>query len=246
MSHELEYKNAFIDLDSNGGSVSAAMQIGRLIRKFDGTTSVRENGKCYSSCALIFIAGVERFNSGQLGLHRPYLATAPQSRETIEMQLPLMLSAVKGYITEMGVTDDFYQQMVNTDPSKVAIYKGKEFEKLVPVVDPTHEEVEMSYQARQYGVTTSEMRRRRQDMFDCKNLAFPHNIDCIGAAVWGLSERVYLEREETVKKQCWFQENKMESDKDVEALFAIPRKARRDHPITIRRETCERNIMLGR
>jgi hypothetical protein len=67
---ELEYKIPFIDLNSEGGSVSSAMQIGRQIRKYEGTTTVKENGKCYSSCALIFIAGVERRNFGQLGLHR--------------------------------------------------------------------------------------------------------------------------------------------------------------------------------
>jgi hypothetical protein len=244
--HDLEYKNAFIELNSEGGSVSSAMQIGRIIRKYDGTTTIPKNGKCYGSCALIFIAGVVRINSGQLGLHRPYFTDAPQSREIIEKQVPLMLSMVKSYITEMGLSDDFYQQMVNTDPSKVTIYRGMESKRVVPAVDPTHQEIEMSFQARHYGVTTSEMRQRHQDMNNCEKLASPDNLRCLGPAAWGLSVRVYEEREKKVKKECWFQENKMESDKDVEALFAIPRKARPDHPITIRRETCERNIMLGR
>lgn len=238
MSRELEYKIAFIELNSEGGDVSSAMQIGRLIRKYDGTTTVKENGKCYSSCALIFIAGVQRMNFGQIGLHRPYLAAAPQSREAIEKQVPLMLSVVRDYIIEMGITDSFYQQIVNTEPSRVAIYKGKDVERIVPVRDPTYEEIEVSYEARRHGVTTSEIRQRLQDMYSCTS------PDCIGPVVWGLSERVYVERQKKVKTECWFQEHKMESDKDVETLFAIPRKARRDHPITIRRETCERNIML--
>jgi Clp protease len=245
LSHDLEYKNAFVDLNSEGGSVSAAMQIGRLIRKYDATTAVPENGKCYSSCALIFIAGVERRNFGQVGLHRPYFAAAPQSRETIEKQVPLMLSVVNNYITEMGVTDNFYQQMVNTEPSKVAIYNGKDIERLVPAIDPTYQEIETSYQARRYGVTTSEMRQRQQDWKSCLKVV-PYNDNCIGSAVWGLSERVYVERDKKVKAECWFEKHKLESDKDVKTLFSIPRKARRDHPITIRRETCERNIMLGR
>jgi hypothetical protein len=246
LSRELEYKNAFVDLNSEGGSVSSAMQIGKLIRKYDATTTVPENGKCYSSCALIFIAGVERRNFGQVGLHRPYLAAAPQSRETIEKQVPLMLSMIKSYIAEMGVTDNFYQQMVNTQPSNVTIYNGKDVEIIAPTVDPTYQEIEISYYARRYGVTTSEMRKRLQDMNSCMKLHFPNNSNCIGPAVWGLSQRVHDERQKKVKTECWYQEHKMESDKDVETLFAIPRKARRDHPITIQRETCERNIMLGR
>jgi hypothetical protein len=78
-----------------------------------------------SSCALIFIAGVVRavdFPRGELGLHRPYLASRPQSRQVVEKQIPLMLSEVKQYIAEMGITDNFYQQMMNTEPSQMAIY----------------------------------------------------------------------------------------------------------------------------
>lgn len=242
LSRELEYKNAFVDLNSDGGSVSSAMQIGRLIRKYDATTTVPENGKCYSSCALIFIAGVERRNFGQVGLHRPYFAAAPQSRETIEKQVPLMLSMVKSYIAEMGVTDNFYQQMVNTQPSNVAIYNGKDIERVVPNVDPAYEEIEISYKARRYGVTTSEIRQRQQDWKSCIK-AIPYNYNCIGSAVWGLSERVYVERDKKAKTEC-FQDRQLESDNKT--LMAIPRKARQDHPITIRREICERNIMLGR
>jgi hypothetical protein len=114
LSRELEYKNAFIDLNSEGGNVFAAMKIGKLIRKYDASTIVEGSARCFTSCALIFIAGVQRHNIGELGLHRPYFAAAPQSRETIEKQVPLMLSMVKGYIAEIGVTDDFYYQMVNT------------------------------------------------------------------------------------------------------------------------------------
>jgi hypothetical protein len=245
LSRELEYKNAFINLNSQGGNVFAAMKIGRLIRKYDASTTVEDGAKCFSSCALIFIAGVQRQNNGQLGLRRPYFAAAPQSGETIEQQIPLMLSMVKGYISEMGVTDDFYYRMVNTATSKVEVYNGKEIEKFIPVVDPVYQEIETSSQARRYGVTTLEMRKRLEDMRGCIK-AVPYNYNCIGSTVWGLSERIYIERERKVKSECWAEEHRLESEKDVATLFAVPRKARRDHPITIRRETCKRNIMLGR
>ena len=55
-------------------------------------------------------------------MHRPYLASRPQSRQVVEKQIPLMLSEVKQYIAEMGITDNFYQQMMNTEPSQMAIY----------------------------------------------------------------------------------------------------------------------------
>jgi hypothetical protein len=39
-SKDFEYKELSVLLDSKGGDVSAAMQIGRLIRKYDGTTLI--------------------------------------------------------------------------------------------------------------------------------------------------------------------------------------------------------------
>jgi hypothetical protein len=81
----------FLTLDSTGGDVDAALQIGRIIRKNEGIINVREHYKCYSSCALIYIAGVQRSNFGVIGLHRPYLASTPQSRQSIERETPLML-----------------------------------------------------------------------------------------------------------------------------------------------------------
>ncbi len=41
-----------------------------------------------------------------------------------------------------------YQKIVNTEPSKIAIYNGQEIQTLVPVEDPTNAEIEISYEAR--------------------------------------------------------------------------------------------------
>ena len=141
-------------------SVDAAMQIGRLIRSVDGDAYAAD--KCYSSCALIFIAGVARFNIGTIGLDRPYSASSPQNREPIERQLSLLQPKLKTYVQEMGITDNFYEEMVNTDPSSVKLYDRKAIEKIVPERDPTRDEIETSYEARAYGVDTAEMRRRER------------------------------------------------------------------------------------
>jgi hypothetical protein len=130
LSPELERAVVWVWLDSAGGDVEAAMRIGRLIRRYEGATKIgkpgyTDNANCHSSCALVFISGVVRLiasQGGQLGLHRPYLASDPQSRQAVEKQVPLMLSQVRQYIVEMGITDNFYQQLVNTEPSQMAVY----------------------------------------------------------------------------------------------------------------------------
>jgi hypothetical protein len=267
LSSELERVGlGTVYLDSTGGDVVAAMQIGRLIRKYDGWTEIENyhssakfDAKCYSSCALIFIAGVLRLMDpfASLGLHRPYLASAPQGRQAIEKQFPQMLAQVKQYVAEMGVTDNFYQQMVNTEPSRMVLYFGSEmteseaatlgfpararvsYRQLIPERDAVHQEIEISYDARRYGVTTSEMRRREIDAEqECDKRKGSDWYYCREALRWGLSQRVYREREEKARG-CSL------DDEDKKLLQAMPMKERRDHPLLIKRETCIRNIMLG-
>ncbi len=263
LSQEFEYKPFTVHLGSMGGDVSAAMQIGRLIRKYDGTTLIvnlapwlSTNPKslahrCYSSCALIFIAGVHRVvNDGELGLHRPYFASAPQSRESLEKQVPLMLSMVKGYVAEMGITDNVYQQMVNTEPSKIAIYPASNYQTLVPEYVPVFAEIEVAREARKYGTTTSEMRQRQAEAKDTRcdpsALHQENYSDCQYSLYWGLSERVYQERNAKAKTECWFSKHWPYSDNEDAMLKQTPRKLRDNLPFVLRVETCTRNVMLSR
>jgi hypothetical protein len=45
-------------LNSQGGDVEAAIKIGQIIRENERTVEVSTNSKCFSSCTLIYIAGV--------------------------------------------------------------------------------------------------------------------------------------------------------------------------------------------
>lgn len=253
ISKELEYvkDGPTVYLDSIGGDVSAAISIGRLVRKNDFWTAIKANGKCYSSCALIFIAGVERHNFGELGLHRPYFASSPKSRETLEEKVPLMLSTLKNYINEMGVTDNFYQQMVNTEPSQVVIYDSDEYTALVPETDPTFSEILIARNARYFGTTTSEMRQRLQDAEGCGS---PKSFDiadlgewaaCQDAIKWGVGGRVYLERMARSKKECWFNDKQRFSPEAQATIDKTPQKLMWDLPLYVRLETCVRSVMLG-
>jgi hypothetical protein len=255
LSTKLERKVPMVFLDSTGGEVSAAISIGRLIRKISGWTYIF--GRCYSSCALIFIGGVERFNYGELGLHRPYLSSSPQSRETLEKQVPLMLSMIKSYVTEMGITDNFYQQMVNTEPSQMLTLGDGDSTALVPVKDAVFDEVETARNARRFGLTTAQMRQRDQDADLClrrgldtitkanREIIAEATFNCTEAVNWGLSERIYLERDARAKKECWFDSEHKFSGADRATLDNVPVRIRPDHPLILQLENCVRNVMLG-
>ena len=225
--------------DSSGGDVDAAIQIGRIIRENDATVYV--DGKCYSSCALIYIAGVTRINSGVIGLHRPYFGSTPQSRQSVERQLPLMLQKVKSYVQEMGVADNFYQEMINTEPSKMKLYEGGNIQKIVPTLDPTYDEIKTSYEALKYGIDTQEMRQRILDSDKICSENRNNGLSCDEAVKFGLSERVFEQRVKTIQKRCDL------SNEENNTLFVLTKwKDRRDHPLWIKWMTCRRNIILGR
>jgi len=117
-------------LNSEGGDIFAAIRIGRLIRKLKARTVVAPRAKCHSACALIFIAGMERTNSGEIGLHRPYHDT---DAEQLKQYLPALYAQVKDYVLEMGLSEAFFQKMMDTDSSKMAIYGPSETPALIPI-----------------------------------------------------------------------------------------------------------------
>jgi hypothetical protein len=238
-------------LNSTGGDLDAAMEIGRIIRRNNARAFVEPGAKCFSSCSLIYIAGVFRgvSLSGVVGLHRPYFASSPQSRQTIEREAPLMLQSVQIYVHEMGVQDAFYQVMANTEPSNMKLYGLKlyghrEIESLVPNLDPTYDEIETAYDAREHGISTMEIRQRKIDVEShCTPLALDFE-NCDWPIEWGLSERVFKERWALTRSKCF--PSGEDKEREQKILDVVKTKELRDHPIRLKREACVRDTMLGR
>src|ERR1700723_766284 len=66
-----QYSNAIVVLDSDGGSLVPAMEIGKIIKLREYATVVYRTGTCASACALMWIAGARRaiFDGGRVGFH---------------------------------------------------------------------------------------------------------------------------------------------------------------------------------
>jgi len=132
-------------LISSGGNVEAALNIGRLFRKYlieafapvEGYQNVRErpwldensrivnwcSGQectCASACALIWFGAVER--EGEVGLHRPitddptFKALSPAEASTIYRRI---LSSINSYLDEMEVPKPMVDAMVSTGSSEI-------------------------------------------------------------------------------------------------------------------------------
>lgn len=70
----IEHKDAIVVLDSDGGRLMPALEIGKIIRLAGYTTMVGDDFVCTSSCALIWLAGSPRFleTEGKVGFHASY------------------------------------------------------------------------------------------------------------------------------------------------------------------------------
>jgi hypothetical protein len=68
------YPDATIYLESSGGALIPAIEIGKQVRARGHATVVLDGSTCTSACALIWIAGVPRYLAphGRLGFHASY------------------------------------------------------------------------------------------------------------------------------------------------------------------------------
>jgi hypothetical protein len=226
-------------LDSPGGDAYAAMAIGRIARKNMISTWVQTSSKCFSSCALIYIAGVNRFNEGTIGLHRPYLAGTPLDTVQIVQALPKLFSDVRQYVTDMGVTEEFTNIMLNTAPENMRVFAGNDILNLVPATDAVFDEILVAHEARAYGVSTEEMRQRQKYADD--NCARAADINsCEQPILWGLSNEVFTERSTDADAHC-----KM-SDAGSLKVSELPVAMRWDSPVMVQHFNCMRGIMLAK
>ena len=75
-------KPKLILLNSIGGNVSGAVRFARYVRQNEMNTWIAKNQTCASACALVFLAGIQRFSEGRLVVHQ-YLPPAEQANEKI-------------------------------------------------------------------------------------------------------------------------------------------------------------------
>lgn len=110
-------------IDSAGGSVLAAMKIGRLLRQ--ERMSVMVDGACFSACVFVLAGAVDRvvFPPGKVGIHRPYLVSvASDARHEIESALRLM----RDYLREMDVSAQLADDMIAVEPEDNRILSASE------------------------------------------------------------------------------------------------------------------------
>ena len=103
-----------VDFNSPGGDLDEAIAMGRWIRHAKASTGVRPQSSCASACVYIFAAGVDRFLTGPLIIHRPYLMSYPTGG--VDAALKGALAASRSYFAEMNVPERLADVMFSISP----------------------------------------------------------------------------------------------------------------------------------
>jgi hypothetical protein len=99
-------------LDSPGGHVMEAMNIGRWVRQQRWKTILADGASCTSGCALVWIAGVSRqlnrYFGDRIGLHSARTQDGKRADNANEL--------VVAYLKEMGAPKEFIDLWLKAEP----------------------------------------------------------------------------------------------------------------------------------
>jgi hypothetical protein len=111
-------------MNSNGGSVSDAIAMGRLIREKKFSTAVENGNLCASSCPLMFAGGVERRagDKANIGVHQVFSPTDNPAANNMDQAQRISADCQK-YLVEMGVDPRLWIHAMETP--KAELYRLK-------------------------------------------------------------------------------------------------------------------------
>jgi ATP-dependent protease ClpP protease subunit len=204
----------YFRLNSSGGDIYAAMEIGKLIRKARGECVVPKGEKCYSACVFVLAGAVKRFVAGEVGIHRPYSTyVGKRDYESTQNEYRRTETAVRVYLREMNLPAQLFEAMVVVPPEKIRILSDKELEAFgLSGTDPVEQDTEDATDASKYGISKTEYLLRKASVdkvcpaplldsdFSTQKVMAWH--DCHEAYMYGVSIPAYKARVARAKDAC--------------------------------------------
>ena len=200
-----KYKSIW--LNSPGGDVSAAMDIGRLLRRFDSVAFVDYNQVCVSACVLVLAGSTFRMIKGKVGIHRPYL---PQDNATTVEEQKVIYDSIRkviiNYFEIMNINPTLYDDMFRISPRSVKFLSKEELDFYgLSGTDPYFEEAASVLEARKLRISKEELFKRKNQQDECIrffNTSKEDMVVCRMATIYGISMDEYVKRTEIAKKEC--------------------------------------------
>ncbi|SRR6266446_5008592 len=150
-------------LDSQGGNVTAAIEIGRLLRKARATAIVTAPSQCLSACVFVLAGAVARYPAGPVGIHRPYSTeTSARTFDQVQQQYSANERAAKQFLADMNLPPSLFEAMVRVPPEKVSVLSVEEVKTFGLLgLDPVEQEIRDAAEARRLGLTKRELLKRK-------------------------------------------------------------------------------------
>lgn len=106
-------ERGIIVLDSPGGSLFPAINMGRAIRSRGLTTLVPDNGVCASGCAMMWLGGTKRFvsSTARIGFHAAYTESFGFASESGSGN-----AIVGSYYASLGLKDEAIYYLTSSGP----------------------------------------------------------------------------------------------------------------------------------
>lgn len=152
-----------VNLDSVGGSVTAAITLGSLLRKHAAYAYVYGDANCYSSCVYILAGAPFRSVGGRVGIHRPYEPNDKAvSQEEQKIKYKKIGAQIVSYLDEMNVPKSLYTDSLFISPEHVKILTFNELRTYgLNVNDPYAEEARSTRDANELGISRMEYLERK-------------------------------------------------------------------------------------
>lgn len=115
-------------LDSEGGDLETAIEIGRLVRKWESSTiRVNLSQKCFSACVFVLAGGLERVVLGQIGIQRPFISTTKSNTyESTQKRFRALEQTAKAFLKEVNLPPSLYDEMMSISPEKSRLLTKQE------------------------------------------------------------------------------------------------------------------------
>ena len=113
-------KARLLVLDSVGGAVQMALLIADDVHERRLSTFIPKGKGCYSACAFIFMAGVERHVDGELGVHQ----ISSESNDLVNAQLSI--SDIIDMLARFDTPAEVMTTMFKTPPSQMHVFSSEE------------------------------------------------------------------------------------------------------------------------
>jgi hypothetical protein len=132
-----ERRAGVVVLDSPGGSVTEAMQIGAYIRSRGLDTMVVENGLCASACPLAFAGGVARiaFRTSWIGVHRAFILGREGDTQSGLRQGQQLAAACMRHLEQLGIDPRAWIHALATPWDDIYLFTAEQLQEFALVTE---------------------------------------------------------------------------------------------------------------